>query len=351
MKKLVILLLAASMLSAMTACGAGGSGSAAESAGTESQAFEWTRAGYFTDENENMLSITWMDDVADGPGWYVGFMNGEDMIEDSYGGLIAEKGSALFGELPSSGSKDPLVVTITEEGEDGLKVVVEGGETYHFTKMEMPEASIFVSINTEGWGSIVYAEGEETPEIDTEYPYQSAQINLAEPAAYTLLAWPKEGFRFVKWTKNGEDFSTEAQITVLLDESADFIAVFEEDPDYVSPASLLAGEYQCGRAHAVVDSYGVEDIWINIDWGSSASEMVHWSLVGLLDPDTMTIEYENCPRQIIVYDDKGEIVSEETDAEDCSGTVVFGDGTFTWHDDKSEYEEDLVFEKLPDAQG
>ena len=54
MKKLVILLLAASMLSAMTACG--GSSSAAEPAGTESQAFEWTRAGYFTDENENMLS-------------------------------------------------------------------------------------------------------------------------------------------------------------------------------------------------------------------------------------------------------------------------------------------------------
>ena len=36
-------------------------------------------------------------------------------------------------------------------------------------------------------------------EIDEEYPYQSAVINLAEPTTYTLLAWPEAGWQFVKW--------------------------------------------------------------------------------------------------------------------------------------------------------
>ena len=82
------------------------------------------------------------------------------------------------------------------------------GETFHFKVFDLPTASIFVSINTEGWGNIAYAIGEETPEIDPERPFQSAQVNLAEPDTYTFVAWPQTGNVFVKWTKDGEDFSS-----------------------------------------------------------------------------------------------------------------------------------------------
>ena len=221
MKKLLCALLALCALSALTGCG----GTKQESQETA----DWTRAGYFQDEDDNMLSVTWMDDI-DEPGWYVGCMLGEDLIEDSWGGTLPQEGNALRGALSSSDSREDLSVTVTEEGEDGLLLVVEDGETYHFTPMEMQEASIFVTVNTEGRGNIDYAVGEEAPEIDPEYPFQSAQINLAEPTTHTFVAWPAEGTAFVKWTKNGEDFSTEEQITVLLDESADYIAVFEEEP-------------------------------------------------------------------------------------------------------------------------
>ena len=37
-----------------------------------------------------------------------------------------------------------------------------------------------------------------------------------EPADYTFAARADEGYRFVKWTKNGETFSTDAQITLAL---------------------------------------------------------------------------------------------------------------------------------------
>ena len=217
MKKLMCLLLAALMLAGLCACGA---------AQPEPEPAEWTRAGYYQDEAGNMLSVTLMEDIVD-PGWYVGIMIGEVMA----GCVLPQEGNTLSGDLNAwDDSAEPFVVTVSEEGEDGLLLTVEGGGSYHFVPMEMQEAAISVTVLTEGWGNIAYAEGEEAPEIDPDYPYQSAWINLAEPTVHTFTAWPQEGSLFVKWTKNGEDFSTEPQITVLLDETAEFVAVFEEDP-------------------------------------------------------------------------------------------------------------------------
>ena len=343
MKKMVCLLLALAMVLALAACG----GAAPEA---EPEIKDWTRAGYYQDENENFLSVTRMDDVAD-PGWYVGLVLGEDWIEDGYGGMLPQEGNSLHGSLPSDGNKGDLTVTISEEGEDGLLLVVEGGESYHFKQLEIPTATIFVTINTEGMGNIAYAEGEEAPEIDPEYPFQSAVINLAEPATHTIVAWPDTGYLFVKWTKNGEDFSTEPQITVLLDESADFIAVFEEDPDWVNPLDAYVGEYQCDRAHAHVDTIGNEDVLITIEWGSSAWEMARWFVYGRLDPETMSFAYSDCSKSIVTTSEDGSEESEVTEYDDGTGTVVFNeDGSFTWHEDQSVYGTDMVFERLPEEE-
>ena len=256
MKKLVSLSVCVVMLLALCACGG------------KKAAAEWTRTGYFMDENNNLLSVTWMEDI-DEPGWYVGLMLGDIMA----GGTLPQVENTLQGSLSTwDEGAEPLSVTVSEEGEDGLKLVA-GGEAYHFTPYDMPEAAIFVSVNTEGWGGMIgYEAGETAPELDPERPYQSAQINLAEPETYTLAAAPEAGSLFVKWTKNGEDFSTEPVITVLLDESADFVAVFEEDPDWQNPVMNFIGEYQCDRAHALVECFGNDEAWITIEWGSSAWE-------------------------------------------------------------------------------
>ncbi len=338
MKKRMYALLCASMAIALGAC----SGQK-QSTSVKEETTEWTREGYFLDDNENMLTVMWMEDT-DEPGWYVSCMLGEDFMEDSWSGILPQEGNSLHGELPTYGSKDPITVTVSEEGEKGMMLVVEGGETYHFTEMEMEEATIFVSVNTEGWGNIEYAEGEEAPEIDPEYPYQSAQINIAEPATYTFTAWPEAGSVFVKWTKNGEEYSADPTITVLLDESADFIAVFEEDPDYVNPITDYVGNYQCDRANAKVETFGVSDTWITIEWGSSASETARWYIVGSFDPETKTINYTGASKANVTYDESGEITEEESVYDDGTGTVVFNDdGTFTWHEDQSESGEDMVF--------
>ena len=317
-----------------------------ESLGLE-PAGDWTREGYYMDESENMLSVTWMDDISE-PGWYVGVMLGEDLIEDSWGGTLSQKGNSLHGVLISSGSKADLSVTVSEEGEDGLQLAVEGGETYHFTAFEMPQASIMVSLNIEGLGMIDYEAGETAPVLDPEWPYQSAQINLAGPETYTFAAAPQGGHLFVKWTKNGEDFSTEPVITVLLDESADYVAVFEEDASWQNPVMNVVGEYQCDRAHATVMCFGFDEAWIIIEQGDSASEVTQWNLCGRLDTDTLSIAYTDGLKALLTYDENGELESQESLYEDGTGTVSFHeDGSFTWHGDQSESGEDLTFEWLP----
>ena len=40
---------------------------------------------------------------------------------------------------------------------------------------------------------------------------------------------PDEGWEFVKWTKDGEDFSTDEEITVEVSEYVEYIAVFETE--------------------------------------------------------------------------------------------------------------------------
>ncbi len=349
MKKMICLLLTLCLLLALAACGAEPEATAEETpaeapAPEETEIKEWTRAGYFQDEKENTLSVTWMEDI-DEPGWYVSVMIGELMA----GGTLPQEGNSLHGSLIAwEEGTEPISVTVSEEGEDGLLLVVDGGESYHFTPYDMPTATIVVTINTEGWGNIDWAEGEEAPEIDPDYPYQSAYIGLIEPKVHTLVAWPQEGNVFVKWTKNGEDFSTEPQITLLLDESADFVAVFEEDGDWQNPVMNFVGEYACDRAHALVECFGRDEAQITITWGGSAWETAQWDIVGRLDLETLTISYSGCTKSILTYADGGELVSQEVEYEDGTGTISFhDDGTFTWHEDQSVYGMDMLFEWLP----
>ena len=332
MKKTISLLMTLVLLLGLCACGQ-----------QPEEGKEWSRSGSFSDENGNVLSVTWMEDVVD-PGWYVGVMLGERMG----GGTLPQEGNSLHGSLNGGDeSAEPFAVTLSEEGEDGLLLQVEGGESYHFKPYDMPEATILVTINTEGMGNIAYAEGEAEPEADPEMPFQSAQINLEKPETYTILAWPQTGYLFVKWQKDGQDFSNEAQITVELTESADFVAVFEEDPDWQNPVMNFVGNYQSGRARATVECWAKDEAWITIEWGGSAWELARWLIAGKLDTDTLTITYEGSSKYNVTYDDNGEVKNEEQVYGDGTGTIVFHDGGFTWHEDQSEYGQDLEFEWVP----
>ena len=108
------------------------------------------------------------------------------------------------------------------------------------------------------------------------------------------------------------------------------------------------GNYQCGRATALVECVGTDSARVRIHWGASAWESAEWELVGELDLETLTVRYSGGRETFVTRNDTGEIVSEEVVNENCTGSIVFGEGsTFTWHDDQSEYEMDMVFEWIP----
>ena len=322
MKKPIILLLAAVMLFSFAACGPKTGESAqptaaptqaptqattqapAETPAPADEPEEWTRSGYFRDEAGNMMSVTWMD-VDTEAGWYVALMLGTE----SWGNFLPQLGRNLRGDLIPEDDGE-MIVTVSPEGTDGLVLEVEGGDTYRFAPMEIQEATINVSVDTQGMGIVDYAPGDVPPEYDPENLIRHAWINLSEPAVYAFNAWPDEGYVFVEWQKNGETFSESPELVTELAESADYVAVFAELGDGQNPVMNWVGEYAAGRAHALVECQGSDEARITIEWGDSAWSLGRWIMSGRLDEDTQTVEYSDCVYSYVVYTDEGELESE-----------------------------------------
>ena len=156
-------------------------------------------------------------------------------------------------------------------------------------------------------------------------------------------------------TVKGEDFTlaekllNEGVFTVEQFQAAMVIAGYGEEEEGQNPVMNWVGDYQCDRASAHVECEGTDSARIKIHWGSSAWEATEWVIVGKLDLDTLTIAYTGASKTNVTWDEAGNVVSEEVEHADGTGTIVFDEGTsFTWHEDQAE-REDMVFEWLPAA--
>ena len=224
MKKFAALFTAAVMVLVLAACG-GSQGSGSQS-GDASSDFTWTRVGTFTDGNGNYLLVSASEDEEHEGQWAVTAMMGEEV----HGWFIEQEGETLHGNLDTEYDdyEGDYIVTISEEGEDGLMMEVEGGDTYHFTMEQAPDYIGTLLVNVDGAGTIACGvEGEEV-EFEEDFPETSTAINVTEPTNYVIKAKPDDGWKFVKWTKDGEDFSEEPEITVEVTEDVEYRAVFED---------------------------------------------------------------------------------------------------------------------------
>ncbi len=187
---------------------------------------DWDLEGYFLDEDGNFVSVT-PSPYEEYPGWYVGCMIGEDM----YGWVIQQEKDTLHGNIVPEYEEGEYIVTVSREGEDGIAFAVEGGETYHLKKLDDSElvAKYSLRINIEGDGEIAYAQNGNEIEFEEGYPYQSAQINVKDVETVRIAARASEGWKFVKWTRNGTDYSTEAVLDIEVNEDIDMVAVFEAE--------------------------------------------------------------------------------------------------------------------------
>lgn len=85
-----------------------------------------------------------------------------------------------------------------------------------------------VVISTEGIGNIARTVEGTDLVFDDEYPPSQIIDHLVKGTTLTIGAKPTEdGWEFVKWTVNGEDYSTDEQTTVTADEDLQIVAIFE----------------------------------------------------------------------------------------------------------------------------
>ena len=87
---------------------------------------------------------------------------------------------------------------------------------------------IVLKLNTEGLGQVSYfIDDENQMEFDDEYPAQSAATIFRGEKTVTVGAKADEGWKFDKWIKDGEDYSNEEILDIVISGDTELIAVFE----------------------------------------------------------------------------------------------------------------------------
>ena len=70
-----------------------------------------------------------------------------------------------------------------------------------------------VTLNMEGFGQVSIAEEGAAPAFDPDFPTQSAGVSREVGSSVTVAAKPDEGWKILKWMKNGENIGSDAEIT------------------------------------------------------------------------------------------------------------------------------------------
>ena len=119
--------------------------------------------------------------------------------------------------------------------------------------------------------------------------------------------------------------------------------------DSQNPVMNFAGNYVCGRGNIFIAAEGDDGVTAFVNWGSSAAEESTWSMSGKFDAEKLSFEYSDCAKTNYVYDESGEVKSEESVYMNGHGTITFKEGdpiTLTWQDDEENIADGSVFEYI-----
>jgi len=174
----------------------------------------------------------------------VTFPEGADYIvySDEIYWTVSGESTPYLGELEAGKTYNAAVYVYCEDEsyqflEEGLEVVVNGEKITTFDSqgfwvtVEYPMESVsqyLLKANVgEGVGNISVVPSGDEP--DFEYPTTSVAYKENVGTKWLLAAKANEDYRFVNWTKSGDDsFSdTNSQITIELTEDVEYLANFE----------------------------------------------------------------------------------------------------------------------------
>ena len=88
---------------------------------------------------------------------------------------------------------------------------------------------------------------------------------------------------------------------------------------------------------------GDNNYFIEVWWGSSASEHSEWTMNGTYDEATKTISYSDCEKHDFTLKEDGSVESDVTAYSNGSGSIKINDDhTINWIDDQDHIADDLV---------
>ena len=120
-----------------------------------------------------------------------------------------------------------------------------------------------------------------------------------------------------------------------------------EEEEGQAPIMNFVGRYGIERCTIEIVPAGTPG-WAEatISWRTSAAEVSGWTMSGPFDPETKTIEYDNCVKTDYVYGTDDKIQSEEVVYENGTGRIIFDETVgllLTWEDDQENIADETVF--------
>ena len=147
-----------------------------------------------------------------------------------------------------------------------------------------------------------------------------------------------------KTAENPEGTASESDATATTEAQ-------DTEEDGQNPVMNFIGPYVCDRAIIMIEAEGSDNAKVTVNWAGSAWENSEWSMSGPFNQKDRTIEYHDCVKKEVTYDDDGEIKSSEEVYTGGHGFLTFGeDGTLTWQEDQEHVADDMTFEFNPDAE-
>ena len=268
-------------------------------------------------------SFTWHDDEEDRDLTFEWAETVPPEEEDGQNPVMNWIGKYVYGRATA---------TVTCEGTDSARIEIDWGSSYAERTVWVIVGKLDLDTLTVSYtGAVkknqVWDENGLVSE-DVIYEDGTGTIRFSEGTSFT---WHEDQSEY-----GDEDFTFEW---------VEIVPPAEEDGQ--NPVMNWIGRYsspQEERASAVVACEGMDSARITITWSGSAWERAEWEIIGKLDLDTLTITYTGATKAIVTRDENGNVVNEEVEYSDGTGTVVFNeDGTFIWHEDQSDYDQDITF--------
>ena len=120
-----------------------------------------------------------------------------------------------------------------------------------------------------------------------------------------------------------------------------------------NPVMNFVGPYTCDRALITIDAKGEDEADVHVVWGASASESAEWTMSGPFRTEDNMIEYHDCVKEELVYNEDGTVKSKEEVYVGGHGFITFNEGkelTLTWQDDQEHAADDMTFVYSPLAE-